>query len=140
MNQITDIPALRLDDLDAVTNFYERLADNDAIGTRQLLADDVVLHVPGNHPLAGDHTGPTAVLGFVVASRGLTDDGEHIELLDLLVGARTVAAWCRVTARRGGRELDNTTVHLVRVADGRIVEIWLHNFDDIAVNDFWNAA
>jgi ketosteroid isomerase-like protein len=136
MNQLTE----RTTSTPAATAaaFYGALLGGDADGARRLLADDAVLHVPGTHPLAGDHAGPEAILGFVARSRVLTDDGEHIELVDLLEGATHAAAYCRITAERRGRTLDNTTVHLLRVEGGRIAEGWLHNFDDVAVDRFWS--
>jgi ketosteroid isomerase-like protein len=122
-----------------VADLYGALATGDIGPAREALADDVALHVPGSHPLAGEHRGPDAVLGFVLASRHLTDSGEDIEVLDVLEGERHVAVSCRVRATRTGRApLDNRTVHLLRVDSGRIAEIWLHNFDDLTVNEFWS--
>jgi ketosteroid isomerase-like protein len=124
--------------VDVVTGCYEALLSGDVDRVRAALRDDAVLHVPGSHPLAGDHVGPDAILGFVGAIRQLTDDGEHIEVLDVLTGRDSVALHCRVTAQRGDRALDNTTVHLVHVTDGRVAGIWLHNFDGVAVDEFWS--
>jgi hypothetical protein len=61
-------------------------------------------------------------------------------VIDVLASPARVAVYCRVTARRGDAVLDNTTIHLVTVDDGLITGIWLHNFDDVAVNEFWSAA
>ena len=98
-----------------------------------------MLHVPGTHPLAGDHHGPAGILEFVAGIRALTDDGEHIEVLDVLDGDRLVAVCALVTARRSGRApLTNRTVHVLRVDAGLIAEIWFHNFDDLTVDAFWS--
>lgn len=122
-----------------VAAFYGASLTGDTDGARAALAPNVLLHVPGTHPLGGLHVGPDAVLGFVDASRHLTDDGEDVEVIDLLASERRVAVYCRVTAQRGDRTLDNTTIHLLHVDETeRIDEIWLHNFDDVAVNDFWS--
>lgn len=111
----------------------------DADGVRTYLADDAVLHVPGTHPLAGAHRGAEAVLRFLDESWAITDDGEHVEVLDVLEGADHLAVYCRVTATRAGRApLDNTTVHVLRVEDGRVAAAWLHNWDGAAVDDFWS--
>jgi ketosteroid isomerase-like protein len=124
-----------------VSAFYEASLRGDLDAARPSLADQVVLHVPGAHALGGRHVGPDAVLRFVESSRHLTDDGEDVEILDVLASERRIAVYCRVTARRGDRRLDNTTVHLLHV-DGsdRIDDIRLHNFDDVAVNDFWSGS
>lgn len=122
-----------------VTEIYAGLAAGDPGPLAGALAPDVVLHVPGTHALAGTHHGRDTVLGFLLATRELTDDGERIELLDVLTGNAHTAALCRVTATRPGRaDLDNHTIHLVRFAGDRIAEIWLHNRDDITVDAFWS--
>jgi ketosteroid isomerase-like protein len=118
---------------------YAALLSNQLGEARRHTHEDVVLHVPGSHPLAGEHRGPEALVRFVEASRYRTENGEHIEVLDVLEGADHAAAYLRVTAQRAGKTpLDNTTVHVLRLVDGRVAEIWLHNWDNTAVNDFWS--
>jgi uncharacterized protein len=117
---------------------YRALATGDLAAAAAHLDPDVALHVPGTHPLAGTHRGLEGVLAFVDGTRARTDDGEAIEVLDVLAGANTTAVHCRVTATRGDRRLDNSTIHLLRLRQGRVVEIHLHNFDGVAVDDFWS--
>lgn len=118
---------------------YAALLANELGEARRYTHDDVVLHVPGTHPLAGEHCGPEALIAFVEASRERTETGEHIEVLDVLEGADHAAAYLHVTAERAGRTpLDNTTVHLLRLVEGRVSEVWLHNWDSTAVNEFWS--
>ena len=118
---------------------YAALLSNQLEEVRRRTHDDVVLHVPGSHPLAGRHRGPEALMRFVEASRERTDTGEHIDVLDVLEGADHAAAYLRVTAERPGKAaLDNTTIHLLRVVDGRVAEVWLHNWDNTAVDEFWS--
>lgn len=98
------------------------------------VSPDVVAHVPA----VGDLHGLDALAGFLLESAAKTDDGEHLELIDSLVGETHVALYFRITATRAGRPpLDNFTVHLARLDDGRIAEIWFHNFDGPAVAAFW---
>lgn len=135
-------PAARsAESADAVERFYWALEQDDVAGALSVLHPDVVLHVPGTHPLTGDHHGPQGVLEFVVASRGMSVDGERVELVDLLSGSSHLAALCRITADRpDGRTLENHTIHLMRTAvDGRILEIWFHNRDQVDVDTFWGA-
>lgn len=118
---------------------YRALLTNQLDEARRHTHDDVVLHVPGSHHLAGEHRGPEALVRFVEASRERTDTGEHIEVLDVLEGTDHAAAYLRVTAERAGRApLDNTTVHLLRLVEGRVAEVWLHNWDNNTVNEFWS--
>ena len=118
--------------------FYDAFLTGDLARAADFLADDVALHVPGTHALAGRHDGPAAILQFALDSRALTVDGEHIELVDLLVGRDHAAAYCRITADRVDRTpLDNATVHLLEIDGGRITTIWRHNRDDVTVDAFW---
>jgi uncharacterized protein len=118
---------------------YAALLSNQLGEARRHAHDDVILHVPGSHSLAGEHRGPEALMRFVEDSRQRTETGEHIQVLDVLEGTDHAAAYLRVTAQRAGKTpLDNTTVHLLRLVEGRVAEVWLHNWDNTAVNEFWS--
>ena len=139
MNITTDTPEQTTSLRDVTMALYASLLTGQLDEARRYSHDDVVLHVPGSHPLAGEHRGPDALVRFVEASRQRTDTGEHIEVLDVLEGTDHAAVYLRVTAERAGKTpLDNTTVHLLRLVDGRVAEVWLHNWDNIAVNEFWS--
>ena len=134
-NQLTETSS----DLEVVLAVYGAIASGELEAARPALHPEVTLHVPGTHPLAGVHVGPDALFGFVLSSRHLTEGGEQIELVDVLRGDRHVGVYCTVRASRPGRApLVNPTIHLVRLEDGLVAEIWLRNFDDLSVNDFWS--
>lgn len=98
------------------------------------VAEDVVAHVPGSEPITGVH----GLAAFLLETAATADDGEHFEVLDTLVGEHHAAIYFRITATRSDREpLDNHTVHLARIENEKIVEIFLHNFDSEAVAKFW---
>jgi ketosteroid isomerase-like protein len=125
--------------IDVARRLYDAIDAGDLAAAVPLLADDVVLHVPGTHALSGDHHGLAGFAHFVSASAASAGGTEVVEVLDVLGGTDHAAVYCRVTATRPGREpLENMTVHLLRVADGRVVEAWLHNRDEAAVDAFWS--
>jgi ketosteroid isomerase-like protein len=110
--------------------------DPDAIG--EVVHDDVALHVPGQHQTAGDYVGVDGLIAFAEASRVTGAEIVAREVLDVLEGRDHVAVYARIQGRRPGREdLDNLTLHLYRLADGRVAEIWFHNRDQAAVDAFW---
>jgi ketosteroid isomerase-like protein len=117
---------------------YAALAERALDRAVVLLDPEVVLHVPGTHAQAGTHRGLDAVLACMAATTAATDDGETVDALELLTGPEHVAVRCRVTATRGAKRLDNSTIHLLRVRGGRVQEIHLHNFDGVAVDAFWS--
>ncbi len=98
------------------------------------VSPDVVAHVPA----VDDLVGTDALAVFLLETAAKTDDGEHLEVLDTLVGGDHAAIYFRITATRQGKPpLDNLTVHLARIEDDAIAEIWFHNFDGAAVAEFW---
>ena len=108
---------------------------NDWATVLAAVSPQVVAHVPA----VGDLVGIDALATFLLETAEKTTDGEHFELLDVLHGKQFAALYFRITAKRAGRaDLDNLTVHLARLDDGLIAEIWFHNFDGQAVADFWN--
>ena len=99
------------------------------------VAPTIVAHVPG----VGDLRGVDALAVFLLETAAKADDGEQFELIDTLVGRDHAALYFRITASRADREpLDNMTVHLARIEEGKIAEIWFHNFDSTAVAAFWS--
>lgn len=123
----------------AVRTAYSAEGGIDLGVVASVLREDVVLHVPGHHPLGGTHAGLPAVAAFVAASDELMVGGESLELIDVLVGRDHVAVYVRITGSRSdGRTLDNRTLHLLRIdADERVAEIWFHNRDQEPVDAFW---
>ncbi len=113
---------------------YGQLANGDVVAAAARLTPDAVLHIPEDNPLAGDHRGPAAILGVLATVDGL---GARTEVVDVLAGRSYAAAFCRVHA---DTKLDNTTVHLFRMAGERVAEVWFHNRDQAAVDAFWSAA
>jgi ketosteroid isomerase-like protein len=125
-------------DTEVAICLYQALARGDLVAAAAHLDPAIALHVPGTHPLAGTHRGLAGVHAYTEGTRALTDDGETLEVCDVLAGTTGTAVHCRVTATRGDRRLDNSTIHLLRIRDGRVAEIHLHNFDGVAVDDFWS--
>lgn len=99
-----------------------------------MVAPNVVAHVPA----VGDLVGVDALAGFLAETSAKADHGEHFELIDTLIGNSHAAFYFRITATREGRApLDNLTLHLARLENEQITEIWFHNYDGAAVAAFW---
>lgn len=117
-----------------MTRVGHAMASGDWAQVFGAVSPDVVAHIPA----VGDLHGIDALATFLLETAAKTDDGEHLELIDALVGETHAALYFRITATRAGREpLDNLTVHLARLEGETIVEIWFHNFDGPAVAAFW---
>ncbi len=118
---------------------YGAVLAGDVARVHELVSPTVTLDVPGTHAQAGRHDGVDGILAFLADTRAATDDGEHLEVLDVLDGREHAAIYLHVTATRAGRPpLDNHTVHLAHVTGGVVDAIWIHNRADGPVNDFWS--
>ena len=105
----------------------------------ELLADDIVWHVPGRSPIAGDHRGKQAVLAYFRLRReranasmqmhdrgGYADDEAVVRLVD-------------GTATFGGEDVRWRTAGVYRIAGGRVAEVWLVPLDLDAFDAIWAA-
>jgi uncharacterized protein len=112
-------------------------AGGDFAPVEELLAEDVIWHVPGTSPIAGEYRGREAVIGYFRRRRELaggaieiTKHGEayHEEALVQLADGRAVI---------GGEEVAWRTAGVYRVADGRIAEAWLVPLDQEQFDRAW---
>ena len=139
MNDSTDSATVPVRPAQLVGAVYAALDAGDVEAAAEALHPEVVLHVPGSHPHAGDHVGPDAVLAFIARALGGTDRVERLEVLDLLDGGEHAAVLCNAEGYRHGEHAKHTrTLHLVRVQDARVRDIWFHNWDQGVVDAFWS--
>jgi uncharacterized protein len=119
--------------------FYDAYLRGDVASASVHLAPDAVLHVPGSSPVAGDFEGLDGIFGWILTSEAITAEGElRTSVVDLTGGATHATAICEVVGDRPGRAtMRNRTVHVLRIDEGRIAEIWFHNWDQPSVDAFW---
>ena len=118
----------------------EMYAGGDLPPVEELLAENVVWHVPGTSPIAGDYRGREAVSGYFRLRRELAGgairiakggQADHDEALVQLADGR---------APLGGREVGWRTAGVYRAADGRIAEAWLVPLDQEHFDRVWAAT
>jgi uncharacterized protein len=118
----------------------EMYAGGELAAVEELLAEDVVWHVPGTSPIAGDYRGREAVTGYFRLRRELAGgairiikagEAHHEEALVQLADGR---------APLGGREVVWRTAGVYRVASGRIAEAWLIPLDQEHFDRVWAAT
>jgi len=112
--------------------------DIDTIVT--LFADDVVFHIAGAHPLAGDLHGPEEVLRFFAAVASTSGGRGGFTVRSLLTDGELGVALVDGTAHDGDRVFSRPIIHVMRVVDGRVVEFWDNPFDQFAEDEFWTTA
>jgi uncharacterized protein len=107
-------------------------------GVRELLAADVVWHVPGLNAIAGEHRGVDAVLSYMDARRRIMDGTFRVNVHGAAVIAGRVVQLAGGVAVRDGESVAWETVGVFRVQDGRIAECWLLPFDQAAFDRIWS--
>ena len=117
---------------------YDAFARGDFQALDEIFDDDVVYHLPGRNPLAGEHRGKEAVFALFRRDSGDTGGTFRAELHDVLASDGHAVALNIVSGERGGKVLHGQTVHVVHVRDGRIVEAWLFPSDQYANDEFWS--
>jgi len=125
--------------MDAERRFYSIGEMCDAFGVtaralrfyedEELIAPDVVWHVPGEHRMAGDLRGREAVITWLTEVRGL---GFWLEEHDVFASDQHVCAVSTMGARREGVDVQTRVVHLFRYRQGQQVERWFYPDDPTA--------
>jgi ketosteroid isomerase-like protein len=118
--------------------FLDAYARHDQGALGQLLAEDVLWHVGGDHPLSGDYRGRHAVLQYFDKVQALTGQTLTLEPIEILANPRHGAIFLRVRAQREGKDLDVTMAEAFRTEDGRLAEFWATADDQEAVDRFWS--
>ena len=117
---------------------HEAFSRGDMDYLAELFAPDVLWHVAGRSPLAGDHRGRDAVFEFFGRLAQLS--GGTIELEDqffLGESDRTVALF-KLKATRGEKVLDHDFCEVVRWENGKVAEDWGFAFDQYTYDEFWS--
>lgn len=106
-----------------VRRFYEALSAGDAEALEAALAEDVILHFPGDR-FGTRAEGRRKVLIFLRRNQRLFDGGLTFRVE--WVGAtedRLVATWTNAGRTKSGLDYANRGCTVFRVADGKLVEI-----------------
>jgi YbgC/YbaW family acyl-CoA thioester hydrolase len=118
----------------------EMYGGGDIEPVERLLAENVVWHVPGTSPIAGDYRGRDAVTAYFRLRRELAGgsiaiakgaEAHHEEALVQLADGQ---------AQLGGRDVEWRTAGVYRVADGRIAEAWLVPLELEQFDHAWSAT
>ena len=104
----------------------------------QFFAENIVWHVAGTSPIAGDYAGMAQVMGLLGKIFELSGGTIQHELHDVLVGTDHTVALATMRAQRAGRQLQDNIVHVIHGANGKAAEIWTSTTDPAAAAAFWS--
>lgn len=115
----------------------DALVAGDFAGFLALHTDDVVMHVPGRSPLAGDHVGRQALAAVFQHEMSLLDAPPEIVVLDDLGSDDHAASVVIQRMHRDGRAYEGVQLVLARVRDGQLAEVWFRPEDQAAFDGFF---
>jgi ketosteroid isomerase-like protein len=122
-----------------VRRLYQAVAERDLDAALDCFSEDAVWVLPGRSAIAGEHRGRAAIRDDFLSKVGPLSGGTFkAGLVEVAVGDAHVVAVQHATAEFRGKVLDITACQLIRVADGKIVEIRGHYSDQYALDDFWS--
>jgi hypothetical protein len=103
----------------------------------QFFAENIIWHVAGTGPLAGDYEGAAQVMGLLGKISELAGGTVRPELHDVLVSNDHTVALTTIRAERAGKQLQLNLVHVIHGANGKATEVWTQSSDPAAAAEFW---
>src|SRR5260370_311776 len=100
-------------------------------------AENIVWHIAGTGPLAGDYEGIAQVMGVLGKISELSGGTVQPELHDVLVSTDHTVALATIRAERSGKQLQLNLVHVIHSENGKATEVWTHSSDPEAAAEFW---
>lgn len=108
----------------------------------ELLAEDIVWHVPGVSPIAGDHRGPAGVIEYFERRRRLANETMRMHPGELVCEGEGVAQFVEGSAELDGEQVRWQTIGVYRVdaERRRIREVWLVPLDSALFDRIWSPG
>ncbi|WAU82000.1 nuclear transport factor 2 family protein [Streptomyces sp. Qhu-G9] len=124
--------------IEIARTYFQAVQTADMATLGELLDEGIVWHQPGAHQFSGEHKGRGAVFqmlgGMMEASQGsFAIDTIHT----LMANGDLVTATIHFSGRRDNASMSMNGVDLLRIAGGRITEMWLFSEDPATEDAFW---
>ena len=124
--------------IDIATSYIKAVQVGDQATLGSLLSPQVVWHQPGNNQFSGTKHGIAefgAMMGAMMAKSGGSFTITHAHRY--LANGNLVAIEIEFAGQREGAKVDQAGIDLLRVEDGKIVEVWLFSSDPEQEDAFW---
>jgi ketosteroid isomerase-like protein len=103
-------------------------------------AEDIALRIPGRSEFAGEFRGRDVARGYIEAARARSHDAEvELEVVDTLLSEERFCLVVVERFRAGGEVVEIRRANLYRVRGDEIVEIWIFEGDQYAVDALFAA-
>lgn len=117
-------------------SLWSAIAEGDRDAVREMLADDVVWKVHGQHPLAGEYQGPDAALDYL-AKLGERVDDLSSTLKRIFVNEDGAVLVHHAVGARGAKRLEVDIMLMLLVRDGQVIVADSVPTDQAASDRFW---
>ena len=125
--------------IDLARKGYAAFEAGDVETLMSLFSDQIVWHVFGAGPLAGDYTGKQAVLELFGTYMGLIDS-QSTELHDILANDQHTVVMATLNVSRQGRSTEHKVTDVIHPdSEGRVQEFWRFFDDQGKVDEFMSS-
>ncbi len=100
--------------------------------------EDMTFHVPGKSRLAGDYTKAEFLSTLLPKVMELSGGSFRETVIEVLANDGSGVVLASHELRRGNRELRYDTVHVYRIANGRMASFAEYPADQYAFDDAWH--
>ena len=124
--------------IDIAKSYITAVQTGDQAALGSLISPHVVWHQPGDNQFSGVKNGIAefgAMFGGMMAASGGTFAITHAHRF--LANGDLVAIEIEFAAQRDGIKLDQPGIDLLRIADRKIVEVWLFSSNPEQEDAFW---
>jgi hypothetical protein len=121
-----------------IESLYAAFSRGDLSAVFRAFADNILWHVPGRGPIAGDYHGHAEVLGFFQHFMELSEGTFRLHVDDVLAKGHTVVTLVTESAWRHGRHWSSPQVHVWTVEEGKATVFWQYDGDQQTEDEFWS--
>jgi ketosteroid isomerase-like protein len=111
--------------VETVNRMTEAIFTQDHDTLAKIFTDDLVFHLRGPDPMAGDHPGLGGLLGVVGSWFEATDGQIKLDQQFCIGTDGWAAEWEHATLGRNGQTLESRNAFVYRFEGDRIAEMWM---------------
>ena len=121
---------------ETLRTIYDAFSKGDVDTVMVNLSDDIEYHITGRSLVSGDYAGKDEVLRFFTMLMELSDGTFGLEVVDTLTNEARGVVLCNERGKRGGRTLDNRSVHVWEMRDGKGTRF--DGYNEEVWDEFWS--
>lgn len=125
--------------VEVVGIYFHSLKIGDFALLGSVLDDNLIWHQPGNGALSGIYKGKDAVFALFGKFMQISQGSFKIEQVhSIMSNGDLVTATLHFSAQKSGFGISMNGVDLMKIRNGKIIEVFLFSEDQKAEDEFWN--